>query len=59
MIPKRLRPLVPYLKRYRRGLLLGGICVLLTNGICVLFPRVIRLAVDGLPQAVTSDKLAT
>src|SRR5436305_4658164 len=57
MIPKKLRPLAPYLKRYRRGLLLGGICVLLTNGISVQFPRVVQHAVDDLTQAVTSDKL--
>ncbi len=59
MVPKSLRPLVPYLKRYRRGLLLGGLCVLLTNGIAVQFPRVVQHAVDDLRQAVTSHKLAT
>lgn len=59
MVPKSLRPLVPYLKRYRRGLLLGGLCVLLTNGISVQFPRVVQHAVDDLRQAVTSHKLAT
>ncbi|MBI3645468.1 MAG: hypothetical protein HY233_05855 [Acidobacteriales bacterium] len=59
MVPKSLRPLVPYLKRYRRDLLLGGLCVLLTNGISVQFPRVVQHAVDDLHQAVTSHKLAT
>ena len=59
MVPKSLRPLVPYLKRYRRGLLVGGLCVLLTNGISVQFPRVVQHAVDDLRQAVTSHKLAT
>ncbi|MFY9559907.1 MAG: ABC transporter ATP-binding protein [Terriglobales bacterium] len=58
MVPKSLRPLVPYLKRYRRGLLVGGLCVLLTNGISVQFPRVVQHAVDDLSQAVTSHKLA-
>ncbi|MGB9072288.1 MAG: ABC transporter ATP-binding protein [Terriglobales bacterium] len=58
MVPKSLRPLVPYLKRYRRGLLLGGLCVLLTNGISVQFPRVVQHAVDDLRQAVTSHLLA-
>jgi ATP-binding cassette, subfamily B, multidrug efflux pump len=57
MVPKSLRPLVPYLKRYRRGLFLGGLCVLLTNGISVQFPRVIQHAVDDLRQAVTGHVL--
>ena len=58
MVPKSLRPLVPYLKRYRRGLWLGALCVLLTNGISVQFPRVVQHAVDDLRQAVTSHILA-
>jgi ATP-binding cassette subfamily B multidrug efflux pump len=59
MVPKSLRPLVPYLKRYRRGLLLGGLCVLFNNGIWILFPQVIRRAVNGLNAGVTKEKLAT
>jgi len=58
MIPKKLRPLVPYLKRYRRGLILGGLCVLLTNGIAVRYPLVLRKATDDLVHTgVTSNKL--
>jgi len=48
MFPQRLRPLIPYLKRYRRGLFLGFLCVLFTNGIWVLFPQVIRRAINHL-----------
>lgn len=48
MIPKSLRPLTPYLKKYRREYVWGGLCVLLTNGIWVLFPQVIRQAIDEL-----------
>ncbi len=59
MVPKSLRPLVPYLKRYRRGLLLGGLCVLFNNGIWVLLPQVIRRAVNGLHEGVTPKKLFT
>ncbi|HWZ81836.1 MAG TPA: ABC transporter ATP-binding protein [Terriglobales bacterium] len=58
MVPKSLRPLVPYLKRYRRGLMLGGLCVLFNNGIWILFPQVIRKAVNGLNAGVTREKLA-
>jgi ATP-binding cassette subfamily B multidrug efflux pump len=45
---RHLRPLWPYLRNYRGTLLLGFICVLLTNGIWVLFPQVIRRATDAL-----------
>jgi ATP-binding cassette, subfamily B, multidrug efflux pump len=57
MVPKSLRPLVPYLKRYRSGLIWGGLCVLLTNGIWVLFPQVLRWAVNDLNSGVTRQKL--
>src|SRR3974377_1108633 len=57
MVPKSLRPLVPYLKRYRSGLLLGGICVLLTNAIAVQFPQVLRRATNDLNTGVTARKL--
>ena len=48
MLPKSLRPLYPYLKKYRRGFLVSALCVLLLNGIAVQFPQVIRLALDYL-----------
>jgi ATP-binding cassette subfamily B protein len=50
---KRLQPLAPYLWKYRIGLVLGGVSVLLTNGIWVLFPQVIRHAVDDLNSGLT------
>src|SRR4051795_13006490 len=59
MVPKSLRPLVPYLKRYRRGLMLGGLCVLYNNGIWILFPQVLRRAINALNEGVTREKLAT
>jgi ATP-binding cassette, subfamily B, multidrug efflux pump len=57
MLPKNLRPLLPYFKKYRWGFALGGLCVLLNNGIWVLFPLVIRRTFDGLNQGVTRHKL--
>jgi ATP-binding cassette, subfamily B, multidrug efflux pump len=57
MVPKKLRPLVPYLKRYRAGLLWGALCVLLTNAIAVQFPQVLRHAINDLHSGVTSQKL--
>ncbi len=57
MVPKSLRPLLPYLKRYRWGFVIGALCVLLTNGIWILFPQVIGNAADDLNQGVTRHKL--
>ncbi len=57
MVPKNLCPLLPYLKKYRRGYAVGTLCVLLTNGIWVLFPQVIRRAIDDLHTGVTLRKL--
>src|SRR5215468_2439352 len=48
MLPKSLRPLYPYLKKYRRGFLVGTVCVLLLNGIAVQSPQVIKFALDYL-----------
>jgi ATP-binding cassette subfamily B multidrug efflux pump len=59
MLPKNLRPLVPYLKRYRSGLLWGGLCVLFNNGIWILFPQVLRRAINDLNSGVTHEKLRT
>ncbi len=59
MVPKKLRPLVPYLKRHRNGLLLGGLCVLFNNGVWILFPQVLRRAINDLNTGVTRHKLLT
>lgn len=57
MLPKSLRPLFPYLKRYRRDYALGTLYVFLNNGIWILFPLVIQRAIDDLHQGVTRQKL--
>ncbi|HKH98277.1 MAG TPA: ABC transporter ATP-binding protein [Candidatus Sulfotelmatobacter sp.] len=57
MLLKSLRPLLPYLKRYRWGYVAGTVCVLLTNGIWILFPLVIGKAADDLHAGVTRHKL--
>ena len=57
MFPKSLRPLLPYVKRYRWAYIFGSICVLFTNGIWILFPLVIGKAADDLHTGVTKHKL--
>ena len=57
MFLKRLRPLLPYVKRYRWGYLVGTLCVFLTNGIWIMFPLVLGHAAQALENGVTSRKL--
>src|SRR5215475_1308235 len=57
MLLASLRPLLPYLKKYRRSYVAGTICIFLHNGIWILFPLVIRRAIDDLRQGVTVHKL--
>jgi ATP-binding cassette, subfamily B, multidrug efflux pump len=57
MIPKSMRPLLPYLKRYRWGFFVGAICTVISNGAWALLPRVIGNAAQGLQSNVTRHKL--
>src|ERR1700747_1066716 len=54
MLPKSLRPLYPYLKKYRRGFMVGTLCVLLLNAIAVQSPQVIRVGLDYLEKGAQS-----
>ena len=55
---QQLRPLFPYLRKYRTTFLIGALCVLFNNGVWILFPLVIRRAIDDLNRGVTRHKLA-
>src|ERR1700736_1020637 len=59
MLPKSLRPLFPYLQKYRGSYFIGTICVFINNGVWILFPLVLRHAVDRLRAGVTREKLLT
>src|SRR5216684_1438630 len=54
---KNLRSLKPYFWRYRWGFVFGALSVLLTNAIWILFPQIIKHAVDDLNSGVTRHKL--
>jgi ATP-binding cassette, subfamily B, multidrug efflux pump len=56
---KNLRPLFPYLRKYRATFWIGALCVFCNNGVWILFPLVIRRAIDDLNQGVTRHKLLT
>jgi ATP-binding cassette, subfamily B, multidrug efflux pump len=59
MLPKSLRPLFPYLKKYRRSYIVGTLCVFCNNGVWILFPLVLRRAIDDLRLDVNQQKLLT
>jgi len=51
MLPKSLRPLFPYLRKYRGSFAVGTLCVFLNNGIWILFPQVVRRAIGDLTNS--------
>jgi len=57
MIPKSMRPLLPYLKRYRWGFVVGALCIVLSNGAQAGLPRVIGNAAQSSASGVTRHKL--
>jgi ATP-binding cassette subfamily B protein len=57
MIPRSMRPLLPYLKRYRWGFVFGTFCIVLSNGAWAGLPRVIGKAAQSLEGGVTRHKL--
>jgi ATP-binding cassette subfamily B protein len=56
---RNLRPLFPYLKKYRVTLFWGALTVFFNNGIWVLLPQVIRRAIDDLNHGATRQKFMT
>lgn len=52
-----LTPLFSYMRRYRWGYLLGLLCVICTNAVWVLFPKVLQAAIDDLDAGVTRTRI--
>src|SRR6266567_3976477 len=60
MFVSKLRPLFPYLKKYRNAYIWGSLCVLLMNATWVLFPLVIGRAIDDLKTSgISVHKIGT
>jgi ATP-binding cassette subfamily B multidrug efflux pump len=51
------RPLFPYMRRYQRDFVWGAIAAVVSNAIWILFPQVIRIAIDDLNHGVTRQKI--
>src|SRR5271157_820188 len=54
---KNLRPLAPYLRKYRSTFYIGAFCVLCNNAVWILFPMVIRDAVRDLNTHISVPTL--
>ncbi len=54
---KNLRPLAPYLRKYRTTFYIGALCVLCNNLVWILFPMVIRNAVRDLNTHISVPTL--
>ncbi len=54
---QKLRPLAPYLKRYRKALAWGAVATILYNVLKVLLPLVIGHAIDDLQHGLTQQKI--
>jgi ATP-binding cassette, subfamily B, multidrug efflux pump len=52
-----IRPLFPYMRRYKRDWIWGGLSIILSNAIAVLFPLVVAMVIDGLNTGVTRRKV--
>ena len=52
-----LRPLFSYMRRYKWGYMWGSLCVVGTNAIYVLFPKVLEKAIDGLRSGISHRRL--
>jgi ATP-binding cassette, subfamily B, multidrug efflux pump len=57
MILKSMRPLLPYLKRYRWGFVVGAVCIVLSNGAQAGLPLVIGNAAQSLASGVNRHSL--
>jgi ATP-binding cassette subfamily B protein len=52
-----IRPLFPYMRGYKRDFFWGGLSIILSNAIAVLFPLVVAMVIDGLNTGVTRHKV--
>ena len=57
MMPKSLRPLIPYFRKYKGSYVLGLVSVLAMNTIWIYFPQIVGHAVDDLRAGINQRKI--
>ena len=60
MVVIQIRHLWPFVRRYRRRLLIGALCALAATAVAAMIPQIVRFAVDDLnTRGVLLDRLMT
>ncbi len=54
---RQIRPLYPYLRRYRRPLTLGLLALTGNNGVWVILPMIMRAAIDSLTASLSRERI--
>ena len=54
---KSIRKIAGYLLRYRKGLTVGAVCLVLANVLLLVNPWILKLAIDGLKTGLTKERL--
>src|ERR1051326_5603966 len=57
ILPKSLRPLGSYFRKYKWSYVLGSVSVLAMNSIWIYFPQIIGDAVDDMQRGITQRKI--
>jgi ATP-binding cassette subfamily B multidrug efflux pump len=54
---KSIRKIARYLLRYRKGLAIGGVCLVFSNVLLLFNPWILKLAIDELKTGITKERL--
>jgi ATP-binding cassette subfamily B protein len=54
---RALRTVGRYLARYRRGIVVGGVCLVITNLLLLVTPWILKIAIDELKDGIAEERL--
>jgi ATP-binding cassette subfamily B multidrug efflux pump len=54
---KAVQSIMGYLAKYRRRLVIGGICLVLTHSLLLITPWILKLTIDALKTGITRERL--
>ena len=58
MIPEKIKPYIPYMRKYRREMAIGIAALLVTDVAGLMIPWLLKLVIDALPQGPSRGELA-